>query len=57
MLKHLRPSTTTGGAGEELTFLRTLTKPAMASQYLELYEKFPNRVIRRLSGPQSVNGR
>jgi hypothetical protein len=55
MLSHLRPSTTTSGAAKELTFLRSLTKPSVAAQYLELYENFPNRVIRRLSGPQAIS--
>jgi hypothetical protein len=57
MLQHLRPSRTTKGASSELTLLRTLTKPAMASEYLEVYEKFPNRMITALSRQQHVSDR
>jgi hypothetical protein len=55
MLKHLRPSTTPGGAAEEESLLRTLARADSATKYLDLYERFPNRVIRKLRNPQSVN--
>jgi hypothetical protein len=55
MLQHLTPKTTAAGAAQVTSLKRALTNPASAAQYLELYERFPNRVLRTLQNPTYVN--
>jgi hypothetical protein len=57
MLKHLRPTRTQKGAANELRLLRTLAKPDEAAFHLEVFERFPNRMIKALSRQQNVADR